>query len=1014
MNNLFVTGEKGNELQLRLNSIVRELEKRIIVKKEALDGFSYMECGYKKGTVMPGVSLLRPFLKGERWGGKADSHAWFYKRVNFPQTPYRTELCVETQKDGWAASNPQFMLYVDGIIKQGMDVNHRSAVITEKGEHDVFVYAYTGTNITDLLEFNVTLKLIDERIERLYYNLFVPAKVLEYTPLGSSEYSDIVLSMNEAINLLDLRDFGSDAFIQSVEKANNYLESEFYGKKCTKSEKRVACIGHTHIDVAWLWTVGQTVEKAQRSFSTVEALMQRYPKYKFMSSQVPLYKAIKEECPELYERIKERVKEGRWEVEGGMYVEPDCNLTGGEGLIRQFLYGKRFFKEEFGVDSKVMWLPDVFGYSAALPQILNKCGINNFVTSKISWNETNTMPYDLFRWKGIDGSETITLFLTAQDHRDSSQDPCRIATYNGTGRPSLIKGAYERYQQKLINKEAVATIGFGDGGGGTTPYDCETIERQGYGIPNQPTAEWKTVTEYLSNVNKIAKENKYTPVWQGELYLEYHRGTYTSQAKNKAGNRRSEFLLQNVEAVSVIGSNFDEDLFDKKAHDEAWETVLLDQFHDILPGSSINAVYEQTKRDYARIEEYGKGVIYAALSALAKRIKGNGYLVYNPNGFNYSGIVEVDGKRIFVNDVPSKGYALVQPQSVKCNGTYSDKTLENDFYKVTFDEKMNIVSIVDKTAFNREILKAGESIRFVAYEDFPRDYDAWEISSYYTEKRYEIDEVLSVTPLIEEDRVGVEVIRRFEKSTITDKVYLYDYEKRIEFDDSVEWHGKHVLLKREFPIDVITDKASCEIQFGYADRPTHKNTSWDWAKFEVCAHKYVDLSEGDYGVALINDCKFGHGLTDEKLTLSLLRAPEYPDADCDKGHHEFKYALLPHNGSLASSEIVKKAYEFNNACFAVKTNGGSGELPASFSAVTAENQRLVIDTLKLAEDGCGAVIRAYEPYRTRGRETLTVGIKAKKAYLCDMLENEIEEIKIVNGKITLDFKPFEIITVKIK
>ncbi len=1009
MNNLFVTGEKGNLLQLRLKSIIKELEKRIVVKKEALDDFLFCECDYKKGTVMPNLSSFRPFGKGERWGGKADSHAWFYKKINFPQSEYRVELSVETQKNGWAASNPQFMLYVDGIIKQGMDVNHRSAVIKEKGERDVFVYAYTGTDITDLLDFYATLKFVDERIEKLYYNLLVPERVLEYTPLGSAEYYDITLSMNEAINLLDLRDFESNEFIESVERANAYLEKEFYGKKCAKTDKQVSCIGHTHIDVAWLWTTAQTVEKAQRSFATVEALMDRYPNYKFMSSQVPLYKAIKSECPELYERIKKRVKEGRWEVEGAMFVEPDCNLTGGEGLVRQFLYGKKFFKDEFGVDSKVMWLPDVFGYSAALPQILNKCGINNFVTSKISWNETNAMPYDLFKWKGIDGSETTTIFLTAQDHREY---PVRIATYNGSGRPSLIKGAYERYQQKQINKEAIATIGFGDGGGGTTPYDCETIERQSYGLPNQPTAKWQTVTEYLKKVNEIVKTNKYTPVWQGELYLEYHRGTYTSQAKNKASNRRSEFLLQNVEAVSVIGSTCGESVFDKKAHDEAWETVLLNQFHDILPGSSIKEVYEQTDRDYAKIAEYGKGVIYETLNALKKKVKGEGLLVYNPNGFAYNGAVELDGERFLVENIPAKGYAVVTPKKAKCNGSYKDKTLENDFYKVTFDDNMNIVSIVDKTASNREILKSGEAIRFVAYEDFPRDYDAWEITAYYTEKRYEIDEILSVKALFEGDRVGVEVVRKFDKSTITDRVYLYDYEKRIEFVDKVDWYSKHVLLKREFPVDIVTDKATCEIQFGYADRPTHKNTSWDWSKFEVCAQKYVDLSESDYGVALINDCKFGHGVSDGGITLSLLRGPEYPDADCDMGVHSFKYALLPHEGSLSASSVVKKAYEFNNYCYAVKATGGSGEIPDSFSAVTALNHKLVVDTLKPSEDGKAAVIRAYEPHRARGREIFELGVKAKKAYFCDMLENEIEELKIENNQIKIDFRPFEIITIK--
>ncbi len=1012
MDNLKVIGDRWNSLQLRIETVANELKKRIVVKREAIDGIKYMECGYKDGTVMPDINMMREFGVNERWGGKVDAHAWFYKKINFPKSNYRVELSVETQRDGWDASNPQFMLYIDGKLKQGMDVNHRSATITESGEHDVFLYAYTGTDVTELLDLFVSINLIDEELEKLYYNLFVPSEVLKYTPLGSKEYNEILLALTEALNILYTRDLTSEEFRKSVRSANEYLQKEFYEKICKETEERVALFGHTHIDVAWKWTVAQTIEKTQRSFATVDALMERYPEYRFMSSQVPLYKAVKEQCPELYERIKKRVKEGRWEVEGGMYLESDCNLTNGESLVRQFLYGKKFFEREFGVDSKVLWLPDVFGYSAALPQILRKCGINDFVTSKISWNDANTMPYDLFKWRGIDGSEVTTHYITSQDYDGS--EPSRYCTYVCTARPSLIKGTYERYQQKLINGETMSTIGYGDGGGGTTPNDCELVRRQSYGIPNQPTAKWRSVKEYIASVNEKVEKSGRIPVWQGELYLERHRGTLTSQGKNKASNRRSEFLLQNAESVSVIGSTFGESVFDKQAHDEIWELVLLNQFHDILPGSSIKEVYEQTDVEYAKIAEYGKGVIYDTLNALAKKVKGSGVLVYNPNSFEYSGVIEVDGKKVLVENIPQKGYAVVKPKKVKCKGTYTAKTLENEFYKVVFDDKMNIVSLVDKKACNRELIKTNESIRFIAYEDFSsKGHDAWEINLYYTEKKYEVDEVVSVTPLMEDDRVGVEVVRKFDNSIITDRVYLYDNEKRIEFDDSVDWHSKHILLKRYFPVDIVTDKATCEIQFGYAERPTHKNTSWDWAKYEVCAQKYVDMSEGDYGVTLINDCKYGYNVSDGGISISLLRGPEFPDADCDMGQHSFKYALLSHEGSLVQSNVIQKAYEFNNPCYAVVATGGSGEIPDAFSSVTALNGKLVVDTVKPSEDGSSVVVRAYEPYRTRGTEILKVGVKAKKAYLCDMLENELEELKIENGQIKVDFKPFEIITIKL-
>ena len=1012
MNNLNSLGLNHTELQERINAITNEISRHVIAKKCKAENVLYKKNDYKTDSALPDISDFTKFEENQRWGGERDSHAWFYTKINVEDSIYRAELYVSTQKGGWDASNPQFMLYINGKLCQGMDTNHRTAVIPTVGENEIYLYAYTGTNIDDLLDLNLYVQYVDENVEKLYYNLLIPKEILEFTPAGTSEYNEIVDTVNNAINILDLRDFKAPEFFESVKASNEYLDEKFYNNQNNSNQKSVACIGHTHIDVAWKWTVRQTLEKAQRSFATVDALMDRYPEYLFMSSQVPLYKAVKKYAPELYDRIKKRVAEGRWEPEGGMYLEADCNLTGGEGLVRQFLYGKKFFKDEFNFDSEILWLPDVFGYSAALPQILKKCGVNDFVTSKISWNDVNSMPYDLFKWKGIDGSEVTTHFITAQNYNPDSQEN-RRTTYNAKGKPAEIRGTYERYQQKMINQEALASVGFGDGGGGTTPYDCEAIMRQKNGLPGQPSANWKPVKKYLKEVNEKANGNKYMPTWSGELYLEYHRGTYTSQAANKAGNRKSELLLQNVETAAVIGNSFGIKHFDKSKHDENWETVLLNQFHDILPGSSIKEVYEVTKEEYAAVSEYGNGVIKNILADIASQTSGKGLLVYNPNGFAYTGAVEFNGKRYNAENVPPKGYKLIPLESAVSNVVCANNTIENKFYSVKFDEKMNIVSIFDKEA-DREILKDGKTVRFVAYEDFPARYDAWEIAHAYKEKSYDVDDIISVNTVCDNDRAGFEIVRKFGKSTITEKVFLYDNEKRIEFDNNVDWYSKHILLKREFPLDLISDKASCEIQFGYADRPTHTNTSWDIAKYEVCAHKYVDVSESDYGVALINESKFGHSIVNNDIAISLLRGPVDPDPDCDMGKHSFKYALVSHNGTLAQSDVIKEAYFFNNPCIAVEAFGGTGELPDEFSFVRSEKERLVIDTVKPSEDGNGTVIRMYEPYRTRGTENITVNAAVGKAYLCDMLENELEELEINNGKITLPFKPFEIITVKIK
>ncbi len=1006
-------GKDLNQLAFRLEKILQVIGGRIVVSSTPIGEVLYKETQYKSGSKMPDTSDFSPFSCTDTWGGKRDSHAWFYFKHSFAETSYRTELTIETSKDGWDASNPQFMLYINGILKQGLDTNHRSAVISEQGETDVFIYAYSGTDFDDPLDLRVSVKEIDTEIEGLYYDLLIPHQIIGFTPEGSADYYNVLLAANEAINLLDLRDNDPDAFKKSVKEARRYLNENLYSKNAQSSVGYVSCFGHTHIDLGWLWPVRQTVEKAQRSFATVLSLMERYPEYRFMSSQVPLYQMVKKENPELYERIKERVAEGRWEPEGGMYCEADCNLTGGEGLVRQFLYGKRFFKDEFGFDSKVLWLPDVFGYSAALPQILEKCGINDFVTSKISWNETNTMPHDLFKWKGIDGSEVMTHFITLQNEYDGTPPP-RFTSYVGyTGSANMLKATYERFIDKNITDNVMATVGYGDGGGGTTAKDCELVKRAYNGLPNTPKAGWSSVESFITETRNAAEENKYTPTWSGELYLEYHRGTYTSQAANKKGNRKSEFLLQNAETASVIAESFGINVFDKTKHDEMWETVLLDQFHDILPGSSVKEVYEQTDKDYASISEYGNGVISSSLKMLAKKIKDKGILVFNPTGFTYSGPVELNGKRITVENIPPKGYAVVSPSQTEGSVSFDGKKIENKYYSVAFDGDMNICSIFDKTE-KRELLKDGMTVRFAAYEDIPRIYDAWEICSYYDEKSYTVDNVISVRTVEEAERTGVEVVRSFGASTISDTVWLYNDRPLIEFDDNADWHEKHILIKREFPLDILSDKAVCEIQFGYAERPTHSNTSWDWAKFEVCAHKYVDLSDGGYGVALINDCKFGHGIKEGNISLSLLRAPTYPDPECDMGKHEFKYALLPHASSLASSDVLKEAFFFNNPCIAVEADGGDGTAPSSFSAVSTENERLVIDTVKPAEDGNGTVVRLYEGKRCQGHEKLTFGIKSDKVFLCDLLENELEELSVTDNSVTLPFKPFEIITLKVK
>ena len=1012
MSNFFKLGEWNNELEQRANAVVSKLNAHIIKKRIPIEGFKYKKCGYKKGTSMPIIDeTFTEFNRADTWGNEVDSHAWFYKKINFEKGDGRCEFSLRTNKNSMASNNPQFMLYFDGKIVQGMDVNHTSAIVDRFGEKEVYIYAYTSGQKVEPYEFIADVIYVDEETERLYYNLVVPTLTLKVLEPKTEEYQIILKYINETANLIDMREWYSEEYYKSVKQANEFIENEFYNKVCKESTAKVACIGHTHIDIAWLWTVRQTYEKAQRSFATVLSLMDRYEDYQFMSSQAILYKAVKEENPELYNRIKERIKEGRWQVEGATYVEMDTNLTGGESLVRQFLYGKRFFKDEFGVDCKTLWLPDVFGYSASLPQIMKKSGVDKFVTSKIAWSESNVFPYDSFYWRGIDGSEVFSHYITAQNYEDHPTGDTNPTTYTAQAYPQMIKGAYNRYHHKDINNEALVTMGYGDGGGGTTVYDCESVKRLKRGIPGLPTASFKNVNEYLNSVKKKFENNIKTPKWVGELYLEYHRGTYTSQAKIKKQNRKTEFMLANIENLGVLGEIQGLYTYDRENLYKYWEKTLVNQFHDIIPGTSINDVYRDSDKDYLQTFNYGNAQINCNLKILADNVNEKGVLVYNPNPFKYSGSVYYEGNNYYVNGIPSKGYKVVALNEENLSIKVCEKMLENKFFKVKFDKNYNIVSFYDKS-LKRELLKKGKTIRYVSYDDCPLKYDAWEIPRYYKEKEYTVDDVVKVEQFYDKDRAGFKITRKLLNSIIESKVYLLNNEKYLGFDDVIDWNTEHVLLKREFPIDVVTDKATCEIQFGNIERPTHKNTPWEQAKFEVCAHKYVDVSETDYGVAIVNDCKYGYSILDNDVSLSLIKCSTNPDPNADKGKHEIKYAMYPHSESVNSSNVAEFAYQFNNPALAIKSSG-NGKLISEYSLISCNQTNVFVDTIKFAEESNDVIVRLFDAKRINKKATLTFGFDVKEAYLCDLLENNVKKLKVNQNKVSINVKPFEIVTLKL-
>ena len=999
----------------RIRTILEELKGHITPVRQDVLGWKTLECGYKKGNIVPSPDEgnWKDFGQTEIWGTKPEEHRWFYKKLEIPaeMKGKDVELYVAATAPNSGSWDPQFIAYVNGKEIRGLDSNHRYLKLDSNVDsYDIHIYAYSQP-AGRRTEFYSQLCVFDRDVEALYYNIQNPYDVMGYLNPDCKEYNEIMYRLNDAISLINWIEPYSEEFNASIKAANKFMAEEFYGKFCGETPITVSCIGHTHIDVAWRWTLDQTREKVQRTFGSVIEMMKKYPDYKFMTSQPQLLKYLKEESPEMYEEIKRLVKEKRIELEGSMWLEADCNLSSGESLVRQILFGKRFFKDEFGVDNKVVWLPDVFGYSAAMPQIMKKSGVDKFVTQKIGWNESNRMPYDIFNWKGIDGTEIFTYFLTATRAQRSGE--LRRPTYTPALNAEFTKGSWDRFEPKALNNETIVTFGHGDGGGGPEDSYLENFDRLKHGIPGCYQTKMEFAGDFLERLRSKLENNPRLPKWVGELYLEFHRGTYTSQAYNKRSNRKSEFLYQNTEAVNamamkLLGSEYPQELLN-----EGWECILLNQFHDIIPGSSIHSVYEQCHKDYDKIIGNGNMMEKAAYDTILGSINTDGGIaVFNQNSFKSNGYVNYNGKTFRVNGIPAKGYKVVNLDEQKSCYTLDGTKLETSNYIAEYNDSYELVRLYDKLN-DREVIREGGRGNYIeAFEDYPYEYDAWEISKYYTEKKYPINDVSAVEFIDEGARFGFEITRKFYKSVIKQKIYFYDDSNRIDFDTYADWHQEHLMVKAAFDVDVNSDKATYDIQFGSVERPVHKNTSWESAKFEVCAHKFVDYADYGYGVSLLNDCKYGHNIEDGTMKLSMFKCATRPDPEADKGEHFFTYSLFPHAGNFREAGTVQLAYELNCPMKAFPVEKQSGSLKDEYSFVSCDSDNFIVETVKKAENDSNVIVRGYECYNKRTKVTLEAGFDAKKAYLCDLLENELEELEIKDNKVSFIAKPFEIITIK--
>lgn len=967
--------------------------------------------------------------------GIPGTHYWFRSRVTIPQdfAGKSVWLRIHTQIEEWDdGKNPQFLVFINGQVVQGADMNHREVLLSRQAQGgqtlDVDIQAYTGTLHREFA-FLADLYVLDEEINHLYYDLLVPLQAFPRMEEDSKLRLDLRRALNDTINLLDLRQPYSQEFYASLRRAQAHITRELYEKMGGWDQVVATCIGHTHIDVAWWWTVAQTREKVVRSFATVLKLMEEYPNYKFMSSQPVLYYFLKQRYPELYEKIKQRVAEGRWETEGGMWLEADCNLTSGESLVRQFLYGKRFFREEFGQDSKILWLPDVFGYSGALPQIMKKSGVDYFMTTKLAWNQINRIPNDTFLWRGIDGSEVLTHLITTLGVGQNPKESF-FTTYNGMLHPDAIMGGWERYQNKEINNDILISYGYGDGGGGPTRQMLETSQRMEQGIRGIPKVRQETARTYFDQLNRRVRDNRRLETWEGEFYFEYHRGTYTSMARNKRGNRKSELAMMDLETLGVLSGDYP-----AQADTRLWrDVILLNQFHDILPGSSIAEVYDVTKQEYAALEQEVSGLIQARLEALAGA--GDGVTVFNTLGFARSDVVRLGqlsaqaledgaGRRYpvqqtaagavaYLENLPAKGYVTLRRAEGQAPSPFlrrDDFHLETPYYSVTLDGKGRFASLLDKE-HDRELMKPGTLGNLLrVYEDKPIYYDNWDIDRYYTEKHYDVED-LHALAWTEDGPVQttLELCYGFCGCTLRQRIHFYANTRRIDFETVVDWKLHQHLLKAEFPLDIHTDEATFDVQFGNVTRKVHTNTSWDKARFESCGQKWMDYSEGHYGVSLLNDCKYGHSVLEGVVALTLIKSGVEPNPNADVETHRFTYALYPHGETWKQAGTVQESYKLNQPAYVLPA--GTPGKRYSYAAVDKSN--VILETVKQAEDGQGTILRLYECENARTKFTLTVPPTTTQACITNLLEEPQHPLTVTNGQIPCTIHPYEILTIRIE
>ncbi|WP_328536006.1 alpha-mannosidase [Streptomyces sp. NBC_00344] len=980
------------------------------------------------GEPVPVAEALKgryePFATGTEWGSPW-STSWFRLEGAVPDSwaGRRVEAVIDP---GFTGDGPGFQAEglvhdAGGIPVKGIHPRNRHVpvaapaaggeqvhLLLEAAANPAVLHDYEPTLLGDVLTAgdqpvyrfaSADLAVLDENVWHLVLDIEVLSELMRELPADRTRHHEILRSLEDMLDALDLHDVAGTA------AAARKALADTLARPAAASAHRISAAGHAHIDSAWLWPLRETVRKASRTFANVTALAGDYPELVFACSQAQQYAWVKEHQPHIWERIKKAVADGNWAPVGSMWVESDANMPGGEALARQIVHGRRFFAEELGVETEEIWLPDSFGYTAAFPQLAKLAGIKWFLTQKLSWNQANKMPHHTFWWEGIDGTRVFTHFPP-------------VDTYNSQFHATELAHAERNFADKGRATRSLVPFGWGDGGGGPTREMLEKARRL-RNLEGSPRVEIEKPSAFFS-----AAEEEYgaqAPVWSGELYLELHRATYTTQAKTKQGNRRSEHLLREAELwVTTAALRAPGYVCPHDDLDRIWKTVLLHQFHDILPGSSIAWVHREARDTYARVREELEGIISDAVAALGRTLPGTAArpMALNASPYGRSEVVEIEGGALGFVDVPPLASAPVTdsagPHTVTAHREPAGIVLDNGLLRVVVDGDGLLSSVRDLTA-DREVLAPGSRGNLLQlHPDHPNQWDAWDIDKHYRRRHTDLTDTDSVE-LAEEGplRATVRVVRTFGKSRITQELRLSAASPRLDVVTDVDWQESEKVLKAAFPLDVHAERSTAEIQFGHVHRPTHTNTSWDSARFEICAHRWLRVAEPGYGVAVLNDSTYGHDVTrtahpdglGTTVRLTLLRAPHSPDPETDLGTHRFSYALLP---GADATQAVREGLALNLPL----RIGGAPELAP---LISTDHPAVTVESVKPAEDRSGdVVVRLYESAGGRADATVRIGFPVARTQITDLLERPLQDAEAGEEGLAVSLRPFQILTLRLR